>query len=49
MVNQKQKKYQLDRRKMNEILDLLFLKRVIMFGMCINMRGFFEGKEQISP
>jgi len=46
MVDQKQN--QLNRRKMNEILDLFFLKRA-MFGMCIIMAGFFEGKEHISP
>jgi len=49
VVDQKRKENQLNRRKMNEILDLLFLKRAIMFGMCIIMRGFLGGKEQISP
>lgn len=49
MVDQKWRENQLNKGKMNEILDLLFLKRAIMFGMCIIMAGFLEGKEQISP
>jgi hypothetical protein len=48
MVDQKQEN-QLNRRKINEILDLFFLKRAIMFGMCIIMAGSLEGKQQISP
>jgi len=48
MVDQKRKENKLNRRKMSEILDLLFLKWPIMFGMCIIMGGFLEGKEQIS-
>jgi len=49
MVDQKRKENQLNRRKMSEILDLLLLKRAIMFRMCTIMGGFLEGKEQISP
>jgi hypothetical protein len=49
MVDQKWKGNQLNRSKISEIMDLLFLKRAIMFGMCIIMGGFLEGKEQISP
>ena len=49
MVDQKQKENQLNKGKKNETLDLFYLKRAILFGMCIIMGGFLEGKEQISP